>query len=194
MAKTIWGEGRVLQSGGQGETGWVARREPGDLCLRPVSIPFVAFLCKYGEYSVRFVVRLAACNPPWATGQRAVIRGKADKIFFSGLWVISSSVIFPFQHGECSVRFAVRPAACTPPRATGQRAQGRALCTPCLATSLPAASRYLHSFMCPLRTGHDSLLLSMTSRRVPAARPGHIHSLSGAMSPDQRCWHPRKSG
>ncbi len=86
------------------------------------------------------------------------------------------------QHGEYSVRFMLRQAALAPPRATGQRAQGRALCTPSLATSLPAAARYLLSLICPLRTGHDSLLLSVTSRRVPAARPGHIRSLSGAMS------------
>ena len=102
--------------------------------------------------------------------------------------------VFYYQYGEYSVRFAVRHAACNPLRATGQRAPGRALCTPCLATNLPAAARYLHSLICPLRTGHDSLLLSMTSRRVHAARPGHIHSLSGAMSPDQRCRHRRKSG
>ena len=97
--------------------------------------------------------------------------------------------VFYYQHGEYSVRFVVRLAICNPLRATGQRAHGRALCTPGLATGLPAAPRCLHSLICPLRTGHDSLLLSMTSRRVPAARPGHIHSLSGAMSPDQRCKH-----
>ncbi|SQK75215.1 Uncharacterised protein [Tatumella ptyseos] len=70
---------------------------------------------------------------------------------------MSLAVVFSISDREYSVRFIIRLAACNPLRATGQRAHGRALCTPGLATSLPAAARYLHSFMCPLRTGHDSL-------------------------------------
>ena len=83
------------------------------------------------------------------------------------------------QYSEYAVRFIIRLAACNPLRATGQRAHGRALCTPGLATSLPAATRYLHSFMCPLRTGHDSLLLSMTSRSAVRCRPTNGADIRG---------------
>lgn len=37
-------------------------------CISTVSILFVVCLCLYGEYSVRFVGRHAACTSPQATG------------------------------------------------------------------------------------------------------------------------------
>ena len=114
---------------------------------------------------------------------------KTEELFIISAVSVPFICIFLGSYRGGSVRFMLRHAAFAPPGATGQRAQGRALCTPGLATSLPAAARYLRSLMCPSRTAHDSLLLSVTSRRVPAARPGHIHSLSGAMSPDHRCKH-----
>ena len=140
-----------------------------------------AFVHKILTFSRRDILPERCCSKMKGGG-----RGKPGDFSLAGLRVLNSSFIF-ISDREYSVRFVIRHATCIPLRATGQRAQGRALCTPGLATSLPAAARYLHSFMCPLRTGHDSLLLSMTSRRVHAARPGHIHSLSGAMSPDHRC-------
>ena len=134
-----------------------------------------------------FIRSAVRCRPTNGVG----IRGKADKIFVSGLQVISLS--FVFHLSTVDIPFALLSGMLPAPRCgrpgKGRRAAPSALRA--LRQACPPLARYLRSLICPLRTGHDSLLLSVTSRRVPAARPGHIRSLSGAMSPNQRCRHPR---